>query len=245
MGRVTGDDRLPVVAHTFFGDRSERAYAIQAHLATLGFDPGTIDGMWGARSQAAFDAYSRSVKQARSASSAPVSHDPKLLSTMQAVNLFGLPGGGVQKRLVYVDLPYAMHLEWQPATVVRRIQVHELVANRMLRALEGIRDAYSATQIVTLGLDQFSGVYNHRKVTGGTTWSKHAFGIAIDLLASRNGYSTPWAKAAFARPEYDALHAAFEAQGFVNIGKVIGKDAMHFEITSDGAYAASRTLSGD
>jgi len=224
-------NELPAVPQSFFGNRSEQAYAVQAHLATLGMNPGAVDGFWGPRSQAAYDSYMRS-KQAIGQTSQRV-----LLSSMEAIAIFGTPGIEVESQLTSIKPAYHMVLDWAPDIAVRSIRVHRKLAELLSTALHRIRAAYTDGQLDGLGLRRFAGVYNHRKVTSGTVWSKHAFGIAIDLFPAGNSYSTEWESAHFSRSEYDALHLAFEDQGFINLGKVIHKDAMHFEITRRTAMA--------
>ena len=64
---------------------------------------------------------------------------------------------------------------------------------------------------------------------GGSAWSKHSWGIAIDLDPARNTLKTTYSKSQFAKPEYKQLHEIFEKHGFLNYGKVKNYDAMHFE----------------
>ena len=233
---------VPKVDTSFFGNRSKEAYAIQAHLRLLGFDPGPIDGIWGVNSQTAYDRWIK--RSAAAAALNPVnsmSTKLQLLTTAEAIEIFGQPGVAVENSLVKIRLPYEMHLEWAPQIKITQIRVHRKLASLFTSVFMGINAAYSQEELTALGLREFSGVYSHRRVTGGAAWSKHAFGIAIDLYAENNGFNVPWHKADFSRAVYDPVHLAFERAGFINIGKIIGKDAMHFEITASKA----RTLRGD
>ena len=95
---------------------------------------------------------------------------------------------------------------WQ----ARRFRAHPLVADRFLEALTRVGDTYSEQELTDLGLRRFMGVYMHRTTTMGSSWSKHAFGIAMDLDATHTAEHTPWSEARFSKPEYNPLHEAFE-----------------------------------
>ena len=64
---------------------------------------------------------------------------------------------------------------------------------------------------------------------GGSDYSRHSWGIAIDLDPERNQLKTPYLKSNFSKQEYKKLHEIFEKHGFINLGKQKGYDAMHFE----------------
>ena len=105
-----------------------------------------------------------------------------------------------------------------------------MIANNLLGVFNDILEEYGLEKIQELGIDLFGGIYNCRPMRGGTKFSKHAWGIAIDLDPARNGLKTTFKKAQFSKPEYDKLHEIFEKHGFINLGKTRGYDAMHWEI---------------
>ena len=89
---------------------------------------------------------------------------------------------------------------------------------------------YGLAKIQELGIDLFGGCFNFRSMRGGSDYSRHSWGIAIDLDPERNQLKETSRTARFARPEYDKLHEIFEKYGFENMGKVKGYDWMHFQI---------------
>ena len=107
----------------------------------------------------------------------------------------------------------------------------ELSELRFLSVFNDLLTHYGLSELQKLGIDIFGGCVNVRHMRGSKTkWSRHAFGIAIDLDPARNGLKTNWANSQFSKPEYEPMHHIFEKYGFENYGKVLNKDAMHFEL---------------
>jgi len=112
------------------------------------------------------------------------------------------------------------------------IKFHEYGACALKRALERVNAAYG-DRVDDLGISRFSGSYNVRKLRGSNRFSSHSWAIALDLFVSENEFLMDSTRAAFARDEYQALHAAFEAEGFFNAGKTSGRDWNHFELSME------------
>jgi hypothetical protein len=64
---------------------------------------------------------------------------------------------------------------------------------------------------------------------GGHAWSRHAWGIAIDLDPDRNGLHAPWPISA-TMPE--PVIRIFEKHGWKSYARSLGRDAMHFQATT-------------
>jgi hypothetical protein len=109
------------------------------------------------------------------------------------------------------------------------MRCHKDVADAFLAVFNDILEHYGYERIVELGIDLYGGCFNFRKMRGGSSWSTHSWGIAIDLDPARNALKTPYSKANFSKPEYAQLHGIFEKHGFVNLGKAKGYDAMHWQ----------------
>ncbi len=151
-----------------------------------------------------------------------------MLTQTQTIKKYGNPCR--QENLVMLELPYPMKLAWDTTQIVKKVSCHKLVANNLKNVFDDLLDYYGLEKIQELGIDLYGGIYNCRPMRGGTKFSKHAWGIAIDLDPARNGLKTTFKKAQFSKPEYDKLHEIFEKYGFINLGKTRGYDAMHWEI---------------
>ena len=132
--------------------------------------------------------------------------------------------------LVNIKLPYPMRLAWAKDTKVTTMRCHKLVADKFIAVFNELLSTYGLKRIQELGIDLFGGCFNFRAMRGGSDYSRHSWGIAIDLDPERNQLKETSKTARFARPEYDKLHEIFEKHGFVNLGVEKNYDWMHFEI---------------
>ncbi len=111
------------------------------------------------------------------------------------------------------------------------MQCHKLAADKFDKVFTDLLSYYGLPELQRLGIDLFGGCVNVRLQRGSKTkWSRHAWGIAIDLDPARNTLKAKWPNCQFAKPEYAEMHKIFERNGFINYGKVRGFDAMHFEL---------------
>jgi len=130
-----------------------------------------------------------------------------------------------------IALPYPMRIAWDTKVKVQKMQCHELAADSFTNVFNQLLQHYGLPELQRLGIDLFGGCVNVRTMRGSKTrWSRHAWGIAIDLDPARNGLKSKWHQSQFALPQYEAMHTIFEQNGFLNYGKVKGFDAMHFEL---------------
>jgi hypothetical protein len=151
-----------------------------------------------------------------------------MLNNNQKLEIFGKPGD--DRNLVMIKLPYPNKIEFidkMPETY--RMQCHKLVAPIFLNIYKDVLSHYGLPQIKKLGIDRFSGCYNFRPMRGSKQWSSHAWGIAEDKYAAKNGLKTKWVNSLFYKPVYKSLIDIYYDHGFCNQGKELGFDAMHFE----------------
>ena len=137
---------------------------------------------------------------------------------------YGTPGD--ESALVSLVPPYTLYYEGK---AVKSIRVHRLIASRVEAALSAVLKAYGAAKIKQLGLDQYSGSYNYRSTSTGSSLSMHAWGIALDFDAEHNSYAMKKPKARFSGPEYDAWWRIWEEQGAVALGRERDYDWMHIQ----------------
>lgn len=152
------------------------------------------------------------------------------MTTKQLIAKYGKPNATGEGYLVTIQLPYPMRIAWDTDTSVNRMRCHKLVADKFLAVFNEIHRVYGYAKIKELGIDLFGGCFNFRKMRGGNDWSRHSWGVAIDLHPSKNQLKTPWSKALFSKPEYKPMLDVFYKHGFFSLGKEKGYDAMHFEI---------------
>lgn len=153
-----------------------------------------------------------------------------MLTTKQLISKYGKPNVTGAGYLVTINLPYPMRLAWDLNTKVSRMSCHKLVADKFLAVFNDLLATYGYDKIVELGIDLFGGCFNFRKMRGGSDWSRHSWGLAIDLSPGLNGLKTSWAKSQFSKPVYKPMIDIFYKHGFISLGKEKLFDAMHFEI---------------
>ena len=153
-----------------------------------------------------------------------------MITTAEAIKKYGVPNATGKGYLVKIDLPFPMILSWDKAVKVRRIECHKLIAVQLKQALTDILQHYGLAEIQRLHIDHYGGCFNFRKMRGGSDYSRHSWGIAIDLDPERNLLKETARTARFARPEYIPLIDIFYLNGFVNLGRERNFDWMHFEI---------------
>ncbi|WP_150526832.1 peptidoglycan-binding protein [Roseibium sediminis] len=142
-----------------------------------------------------------------------------------AMGFYG-PVGTSQTR---ISVPWDMRLAWDPSTTVRNITVHEKVAPSAQRVLNRVRGIYSDREIKSLGLDLFGGSLNVRRMRGGSRYSMHSWGIAIDFDPERNRLSWKRPQARLSRDDAIQFWLEWEKEGWVSLGRARNFDWMHVQ----------------
>lgn len=137
--------------------------------------------------------------------------------------------GGVGLHQTMLVLPYPMKLAWDKKVKVNRISVHEKVHDSAKRAFERIANVYDDEKRRTLGIDLFGGSLNVRKMRGGSSYSMHSWGIAIDFDPERNQLKWGKDRARLARPDAVEFWRCWEAEGWVSLGRARDMDWMHVQ----------------
>ena len=152
-----------------------------------------------------------------------------LLTDAQIISKYGQPGNA--DNFTIIPLPYPMRIAWDTKVRVQKMQCHELAAEPFTNVFNQLLAHYGLSEIQRLGIDLFGGCVNVRTMRGSKTrWSRHAFGIAIDLDPARNGLKVKRPIAQFSKPEYKPMIDIFYQNGFISYGIEKDYDWMHFEL---------------
>lgn len=195
-----------------------------------------VDGYWGHNTEGAFEAWSA----ARTGKPAPArpAGTPTPSTPSNAAwplerdleSFYGAPGdGNAQNTAGKVVFPFAFRLDWALDQSVRSFNCHAKAAPAFQAVFDEATRHYGETQYRALGLDRFAGCYNPRRKRGGSSWSTHAWGIAVDLYAGPNALRTKRPDALFSKPDYEPFWRIVEAQGLVSLGRQSDFDWMHFQ----------------
>jgi hypothetical protein len=192
------------VAKTFLpAMTTDQIKVLQSRIGT------TADGIWGPVSVRACRAHLTALMP--SPSPWPKS------DTASMREFYGDPGN--ERNLVSIRVAgLGLEYEGKPVTSIR---CHRKCADSLLRILTELKGHPV--------LKKYAGCYNFRAMRGGTSWSKHAWGAAIDLAPDTNGLRMSWPVESDMPIE---IMAAFARAGWVSAGAFWGRDSMHFESTS-------------
>lgn len=134
--------------------------------------------------------------------------------------------GSVGENQTKLMLPYPMRLAWQPEKEVKIITCNAKVAESLKKVLEGILRHYESIEKVQQDrMNLFGGCLNVRKVRGGSSWSIHSWGCAIDLDPEHN--QLKYSRDLATMPE--KVIEIFEDNGWISLGNARNYDFMHFQ----------------
>jgi hypothetical protein len=153
-----------------------------------------------------------------------------MITTPELIKKYGKPSQNGSPYLVVINLPYPMRLAWDKETKVTKMRCHKLVAQNFTNVFNDLLDYYGLVKIQELGIDLFGGCFNFRAMRGGSDYSRHSWGVAIDLDPERNKLKETDKTARFARPEYIPMIDIFYKHGFESLGVEKNYDWMHFQI---------------
>lgn len=154
-----------------------------------------------------------------------------MLTDAQIIAKYGQPGD--YDNFTLINLPYPMRIAWDTSQKVTRIQCHKLAAFPFSKVFDSLLTEYGLVDLQNLGIDLFGGCVNIRKMRGSTTkWSRHSWGIAIDLDPARNGLKIKKPIAQFSKLEYKPMLDIFYREGFISYGLDKDYDWMHFELNT-------------
>ena len=137
--------------------------------------------------------------------------------------------GPVGEGMTQIVLPYPMKLAWDLNTVVKKMTCHEKVASSLATIFTKTLKTYGMADIQKLRLDLFGGCLNVRKMRGGSAWSIHSWGAAVDLDPDHNLLQWGKDRAAFAKKEYEDFWKIVEGEGWTSLGRTKNFDWMHVQ----------------
>jgi len=235
-GKMTKSALLKVPGNTNTWPFKRQAVAfIQFLSKKYGFETGKIDGLWGTQTANAYDELSEfletGVKPLPWRDADPTAslnpHNWPKQQQEELIAFYGQPGDSAQ--LTRLQLPYPHKLAWDKRTIINSFQCHKKVHDSMKAVLSKVLDVYGIEEIRRLGLDTWSGCVNVRKMRGGTQWSMHSWGIAVDYDDENNALKWGRDRARFARPEYEKWWQCWEEEGWDSLGRKKNYDWMHVQ----------------
>jgi hypothetical protein len=143
----------------------------------------------------------------------------------QCGRYYGAPGNAH----VRLTLPFKLRIAWDKRQSVSTFVIHKRCHDSAARAFQKIRETYSDKEIAEIGIDLFGGCYNNRPMRGGTNLSMHAYACAIDFDPERNQLKWGRDKARLAKPDAVPFWEAWEAEGWVSLGRARNFDWMHVQ----------------
>lgn len=222
---------------------------IQSRLTSHGFPVGPIDGVIGDKTTAAIKAFQSrngilpsgkadeaTVAALRSTSAGPVVRPigedqpaPTIKSVWPRQADVSAFYGAVGTSQTSIAIPFDMWLAWDKSVRVRKMTLHTKVAASAERVLQAVAGLYSAQERKTIGLDLFGGSLNVRKMRGGSAYSMHSWGIAIDFDPERNQLKWGKDRARLAQPDAVPFWLEWEKEGWLSLGRARDFDHMHVQ----------------
>ena len=212
-------------------DSRRRIACLQLGCLDAGLDVGPIDGLLGPRTDAAVELLLEQQATGRPArlwrDEQPIDLNPHAWPSEADLEArFGPPGGVA---LVRMRCPWRLKLAWDRTQTLDSFSCHADVAQSMASVLERVQAHYGDAEIRRLGLDLFGGCYNPRKKCGGSSWSTHTWGIAVDWDPRRNRLSWGRERAHLARADYLHWWRFWEEDGWLSLGRTRNFDWMHVQ----------------
>ncbi len=220
------------IAANWSGKRKVVAF-IQLLAKEKGIETGPIDGYWGPQTEFAFDSLEVRLERDQEPEiwrpeelpDENPNNWPKQTPETELVQHYG----EVNTSQTRIQLPYPHKLSWKTTSVINSFPCHEKVHDSMKRVLNRVFEHYGLEEIKRLRLNLWGGCLNVRKMRGGSRFSMHSWGIAVDYDPVKNKLKWGRDKASFAKPEYDMWWKFWEEEGWVSLGRQRNFDWMHVQ----------------
>lgn len=137
--------------------------------------------------------------------------------------------GPVGQNQVQIEIPFDMVLAWDKGARVRKMTLHKRVAPSAEKVLQRVAGIYSAPERANLGINIFGGSLNVRRMRGGSSYSMHSWGIAIDFDPERNQLKWGAPNARLSHRDALPFWAEWESEGWLSLGRARNFDWMHVQ----------------
>lgn len=210
--------------------RRRELAAKQIVAREAGHDPGKIDGLFGPATDYAFRRFAGEDFSDLGRDVDPPAAEPRELPPIwpryaELTRFYGPPG----QNQALLELPFPMRIAWDLRTRITRFSIHEKAHDSAKRVLTRVAHAYSPEQRRDLGLDIFGGCLNVRRMRGGSRWSTHSWGIAIDFDPIRNQLRWSSDRARLAQDDCALFWNLWAEEGWVSLGRARDFDWMHVQ----------------
>lgn len=224
---------------------------LQSRLTAHGYPVGTIDGVIGPVTTKALSAFqkARGIAVTGKADATTVSFLRHPASTVSPDVAKALPDrapkeergswprqvdvpavfGNVGENQTTIEVPFDMVLAWDKSQRLRKMTLHKAVAPSALAVLEKVATIYNPSERAALGINLFGGSLNVRRMRGGTSYSMHSWGIAIDFDPERNQLTWKQPVARLSHSDAVPFWQAWEAEGWLSLGRARDMDWMHIQ----------------
>ena len=207
---------------------------------------GAVDGLFGPQTAQAFEDFNRKKLNIPDgdwrSEIDDIEGDENLITSAQSnvwphdstasLNAFYGPHGGPNGPTVplkRLSLPYEMRITWDQSKSLDGFFIHEKVHDSAARVFDKILAHYGDDGVEEIGANLYSGCFNRRPIRGGSRWSTHSWGIAIDFDDARNQLSWNHNRARLAKSDAVKFWELWEEEGWVSLGRTRNFDWMHVQ----------------
>jgi hypothetical protein len=213
--------------------RRKMVALVQAACDERRIDAGPVDGYYGPTTEYAADLLRVLIKEGSLprpfVDIEPVRANPHGFPIQNEAELIAAYGPRSRVPLRRIQCPWELTLDWEPYRKTHKIAIHEKLASSVEGILESALDHYGLDGIKEYGLDRYGGSYVNRRIRGGSAWSTHAWGIAVDWYPSRNKLRWRSDLASLSVPELDFWWELWEQEGWLSLGRTEDRDWMHVQ----------------
>lgn len=225
---------------------------LQSRLTAHGFAVGPIDGVIGDKTITAIKAFqsrngilpsgkadtvtvaalrlsSSTAQNAPDRAAPPVPTAPTVKSVWPRQTDVPSFYGAVGTSQTTIEIPFDMWIAWDKSLRACKMTLHTKVAASAERVLQAVAGIYSPAERKAIGIDLFGGSLNVRKMRGGSSYSMHSWGIAIDFDPERNQLNWGRDKARLAQADAVPFWSEWEKEGWLSLGRARNFDWMHIQ----------------